>query len=207
VSAGSGREFQRRTDQLRRRRPAVAGSGSPHEHHQTFRGLLRRPPRGGIVLGTACGSWSPSACMGWRWAMRNLSDRDPLRADPLLAVPADKRDPEGKGRKPRAGLRQSPGGQSTLTAWSLRAAGPPSAIATPRSSWKARPLTGCWSRCFWQPTPRRRKRSCSIWTPPTTRSMPARGSLFFTATMATTAICRCAFFCGRTFVVRAPAVF
>ena len=49
----------------------------------------------------------------------------------------------------------------------------------------------CWWTCFWKRTPRRRTRSCWIWTPRTWRCMESRRDASSTATTIITAICRC----------------
>ncbi|MDQ2834556.1 MAG: IS1380 family transposase [Acidobacteriota bacterium] len=49
----------------------------------------------------------------------DLNDHDQLRADPLLAVLADKRDPEGRGRKQKRDRGKALAGKSTLNRWEL----------------------------------------------------------------------------------------
>ncbi len=49
----------------------------------------------------------------------DLNDHDQLRADPLLAVLADKRDPEGKDRKQARDRGKALAGKSTLNRWEL----------------------------------------------------------------------------------------
>ena len=49
----------------------------------------------------------------------DLNDHEQLRADPLLAVLAGKRDPEGKGRKQERDRGKALAGKSTLNRWEL----------------------------------------------------------------------------------------
>ncbi len=51
---------------------------------------------------------------GWALGYEDLNDHDQLRSDPLLAVLAEKRDPEGRGRKQERGRGKALAGKSTL---------------------------------------------------------------------------------------------